>query len=122
MLRVSAAGRTLLLAGDIETRAEQWLLRRRRDLEADLISAPHHGSRTSSGPAFLDAVAASHAVFSVRHGNAWNLPHPVVLDRYRTRGAAIHRTDLHGAVIASIRSTGDIEIRRWRPGRFWHAR
>ena len=122
VLRVSAAGRTLLLAGDIETRAEQWLLQRRRDLEADLISAPHHGSRTSSGPAFLDAAAVRHVVFSVRHANAWNLPHPAVVERYRTRGAAIHRTDLHGAVIASIRSTGDIEIRHWRPGRFWHAR
>ena len=86
------------------------------------ISAPHHGSRTSSGPAFLDAAAVRHVVFSVRHENAWNLPHPTVIERYRTRGAVIHRTDLHGAVIASIRSTGAIEVRHWRSGRFWHAR
>ena len=122
VLRVSAAGRTLLLAGDIESRAERWLLQRRPDLRADLISAPHHGSRTSSGPAFLDAVSARHVVFSVRHENAWNLPHPTVVERYRARGAAVHRTDAHGAVIASIRSSGAIEIRHWRPGRFWHAR
>ena len=123
VLRVSATGRTLLLAGDIERRAERRLVRGAgEDLRADLISVPHHGSRTSSGPAFLDAVAAGHAVFSVRHGNAWNLPHPAVLDRYRARGAVIHRTDVHGAVIASIRSSGTIEFRHWRTGRFWHAR
>lgn len=122
VLRVSAAGRTLLLAGDIETRAERWLLRRARDLRADIISAPHHGSRTSSGPAFLDATAVRHAVFSVRHANAWNLPHPAVLERYRAHGATIHRTDAHGAVIASVRASGAIEFRYWRPGRFWHAR
>ncbi len=123
VLRVSAAGRHLLLAGDIETRAERRLVRGAgKDLRADLISVPHHGSRTSSGPAFLDAVAADHAVFSVRHGNAWNLPHPAVLDRYRARGTQIHRTDAHGAVIVSIRSSGAIDVRHSRAGRFWHAR
>ena len=107
VLRVSAADRRLLLAGDVEARAERRLVRGAgEDLRADIVSAPHHGSRTSSGPAFLDAVAADHAVFSVRHGNAWNLPHPAVLDRYRARGTRIHRTDAHGAVIVSIRSSG----------------
>ena len=122
VLRIRAAGQAILLTGDIETRAEQELMRGARDLRADLLSVPHHGSRTSSGPAFLDATGVRHAVFSVRHANAWNLPNPVVLERYLARGAFIHRTDEHGAVIASIRSSGAIEIRHWRPGRFWHAR
>ena len=122
VLRLSAAGRTILLTGDIETRAERSLMRRTRDLRVDLLSAPHHGSRTSSSPAFLDVTGAGHAIFSVRHGNAWNLPHPTVLERYRTRGAVIHRTDRDGAVIAFIRSSGVIEFRHWRAGRFWHTR
>ena len=122
VLRISASGRTVLLTGDIETRAERRLLRRGGDLQADLLSVPHHGSRTSSTPAFLDATGVRHAVFSVRHGNSWNLPDPAVLDRYRARSALIHRTDEHGAVLAFIRSSGAIEIRHWRPGRFWHAR
>ena len=122
VLRISASGRTILLTGDIETRAERRLLRRGGDLQADLLSVPHHGSRTSSTPAFLDATGVRHAVFSVRHGNSWNLPDPAVLERYRARSAFIHRTDEHGAVLAFIRSSGAIEIRHWRPGRFWHAR
>ncbi len=122
VLRIAAAGRAILLTGDIEARAERLLVRSARDLRADLLSAPHHGSRTSSGSAFLDATGVHHAVFSVRHGNAWNLPDPAVLERYRARGAVIHRTDEQGAVIALIRSSGAIEFRHWRPGRFWHAR
>ena len=122
VLRISAGDRALLLTGDIETRAERWLVERAADLRADLISAPHHGSRTSSDPAFLDATGVRHAVFSVRHGNSWNLPDPDVLARYRTRGATIHRSDRHGAVIALIRPTGPIEFRHWRAGRFWHVR
>jgi len=123
VIRVSAPGGKLLLTGDIEARAERRLVREAAEgLRADLVSAPHHGSRTSSGPAFLDAVAADHAVFSMRHGNSWNLPHPTVLDRYRVRGTKIHRTDVHGAVIVSIRSSGAIEVHHARAGRFWHAR
>ena len=123
VLRATAAGRVLILTGDIEARAERMLVRMERagDLSADLISAPHHGSRTSSTPGFVDAVGARHVVFSVRHANAWNLPDPEVLERYRARGAAIHRTDLHGAVIAVIRATGTIEVAHWRPGRFWNS-
>ena len=122
MLRVHAAGRVILLTGDIEARAERWLVQSARDLRADVLSAPHHGSSTSSGRAFLDATGARHAVFSVRHRNTWNLPDPAVLERYRARGVLIHRTDEHGAVVASIRTSGAIDIRHWRPGRFWHAR
>ena len=122
VLRILASGRTILLTGDVETRAERRLLRSARDLRADLLSVPHHGSRTSSTPAFVDATGARHAVFSVRHGNSWSLPAPAVLERYRARGASIHRTDEHGAVLAFVRSSGDVEIRHWRPGRFWHAR
>ena len=121
VLRVSAAGRTMLLTGDIETRAERWMLGHVRDLRTDILLAPHHGSRTSSDPDFLDATGAGHAVFSVRHGNSWRMPHPAVLARYRALGATVHRTDRHGAIIASIRSSGAIEFRHSRTGWFWHA-
>ena len=122
VLRISASGRTLLLTGDIETGAERRMLGDSRELRADIVQVPHHGSRTSSGPAFLDAIGARHAVFSARHGNSRGSPDPVVLARYRMRGAAIHRTDRHGAVIVTIRSDGAIDVSHTRPRRLWHAR
>ena len=121
VLRILASGRTMLLTGDIETGAERRMVRESLALHADLVQAPHHGSRTSSAPAFLDAVGARHAVFSSRHGNPWNFPDPDVLARYRERGAAIHRTDRHGAIIVSIRSDGALDVNHSRPGRFWNA-
>ncbi len=125
VLRVAAAGgRSVLLAGDVEARGERRLAAGQGGggPAADVLSVPHHGSRTSSSPAFLDAVGARHAVFSVRYGNAWNLPHPEVLARYRARGTEVHRTDLHGAVVVALRASGAVEVRHSRPGRFWHAR
>ena len=121
VLRVSTAGRAMLLTGDIETRAERWMLGHVRDLRTDILLAPHHGSRTSSHPEFLDATDAGHAVFSVRHGNSWHMPDPAVLARYGALGTTVHRTDQHGAIITSIRSSGAIEFRHWRTGWFWHA-
>ena len=123
VVRVSAAGgRTILLTGDVESRGERNLLRQSGELRADVVQVPHHGSRSSSGPAFVAATRARHAVFSVRHGNRWGLPDPAVLDRYVSGGATIHRTDRHGAVIVSIGATGTVETRHWRAGRFWQAR
>ena len=121
VLRVTAGGRTMLLTGDIENRAERWMLRHAHDLRTDILLAPHHGSRTSSGPDFVDATGAGHVVFSVRHGNSWRMPDPAVLARYRALGSTVHRTDRDGAIIASIRSSGAIEFRHWRAGWFWHA-
>ena len=122
VLRVAVGdGRSILLTGDVEARGERFLLQRAGDLRAEVLAAPHHGSRTSSGAALLDAAAPRHAVFSVRHGNSWNLPDPAVLARYRARGIAVHRTDRDGAVIVVLRPFAPVEIRHSRPGRFWHA-
>lgn len=122
VLRVTAGdGRSILLTGDVEARGERALLQRAGDLRTEVLAAPHHGSRTSSGAALLDAAAPRHAVFSMRYGNSWNLPDPAVLARYHARGITVHRTDRHGAVVASLRPFAPVEMRHSRPGRFWHA-
>ena len=122
VVRISVGTQTLLLTGDIEVKAERRLLERSPPLRAEVLSAPHHGSKTSSHPDFLDMTQARHAVFSVRHGNAWNLPAPEVLARYRARGVEIHRTDRHGAVTALMRPDGAVVFHHWRRGRFWNLR
>lgn len=103
VLRVATRGATALLTGDIEARAEAELLSRSRDrLRAEVLLVPHHGSRSSSTPAFLAAVSPAHALISVGWRNRFGQPAAPVLVRYAARGTKIHRTDLRGALRVTL--------------------
>jgi competence protein ComEC len=102
VLRISTAGGSALLAGDVEARGELEILRREPQLDARVLVVPHHGSRTSSSPEFIDAVAPTVGIVSVAHRSRFRHPHPAVLARYRERGIAIRRTDLEGAIRAVL--------------------
>ena len=94
-----AGATSVLLTGDVERDAEASLLAATpAALAADVLKVPHHGSRTSSAPAFLDAVRPRVAVISVGAENRYHLPAPEVEARYRARGVCLLRTDRCGAV------------------------
>jgi competence protein ComEC len=124
VLRVSAAGRTMLLTSDIEAVSEADLLRRYpARLAADVITVPHHGSRTSSTPEFIAAVAARDVIFPVGYLNRFGHPKDDVVARYAASGARLHRTDRDGALRASLGPAG-VALRHERNERrrYWHAR
>jgi competence protein ComEC len=100
VLRVHGAAGAVLLAGDIEAAQERRLLSliEPSRLRAQVLLAPHHGSRTSSSPAFLDAVAPQLAVFQVGYRNRYRHPNPAVLERYLARGIGVLRSDAHAAI------------------------
>ena len=98
VLRVATAGASALLTGDVEARAEAEIVARGGNLRADVLVVPHHGSRTSSTAAFLDAVAPRVALFAVGYRNRFRHPHEAVVARYRERGVAIRCTDQEGAI------------------------
>ena len=74
------------------------MLARGEALDADVLLLPHHGSKSSSTPAFLDAVAPSVAIASVGYRNRFGHPHESVTVRLAQRGVALHRTDREGAL------------------------
>lgn len=85
----SASDGSVLLTGDIEREQEIRLLRERPDaLRSTVLIVPHHGSKTSSTAAFLDAVAPQVAVFQAGHLNRYGHPAQEVLARYRQRAIA----------------------------------
>jgi len=113
VLRIVSPFGSVLLPGDIEKRSESRLLQSSGNLRTDVLLAPHHGSRTSSTPAFVGSVAPAIAVFSVGYRNRFGHPHPAVSARYRQAGSRTLRTDLSGAVLIGMGSAG-MKVQRWR--------
>jgi len=103
VLSAALGTRTAILTGDIEARAERALLEGERPLAADLLKVAHHGSPTSSDPAFIEACGPLVAVVSVGATNRHGHPSPEVLQRLVASGAAVFRTDRDGAVVVDLR-------------------
>lgn len=100
VLKLTHGSHSFLWPGDLERRAEALLVASdlRSALASTVLFAPHHGSRSSSSPAWVAAVAAREVVFSVGWQNPYHFPHPEVVARYGTQGARLWRTDLMGAI------------------------
>lgn len=90
-----------LLTGDIEQEIDPVLLSRGLP-RVDLLKVAHHGSRTSSTDAFLDAVRPRVAIVSVGAVNPYGHPAPETLTRIEARGARVYRTDWNGSVEATL--------------------
>ncbi len=97
VLRIEHGAHTLLFTGDIEGHAEQRLVATRAaDLNADVLKVPHHGSRTSSSQALLDAVSPRFAVVSSGAFNRYGHPHPDVAERLHRAAQRVIRLDRAG--------------------------
>lgn len=99
VLRVTYGAVAMLLVGDAQSDEENDLLARAPEkLAADVLKVGHHGSATSSSPAFLAAVAPREAIISVGRRNRFGHPHPRTLAALAACGARVWRTDRDGAV------------------------
>ncbi len=120
VLRVADAHRSALLTGDIEREQEAALLGAARDrLPSQVLIAPHHGSKTSSTGAFLDAVAPRIAVFQAGYRNRFGHPAPEVLQRYLDRGIAVRTSPDCGAFVLDARGPDDGRCERASSQRYW---
>ncbi len=118
VLMVEASGERLLLTGDIDAAAEKALLLAGRDIRAQWLQVPHHGSLSSSSAAFLDAVKPRGALVSRGFHNSFGHPHPQVLARYRERQIEWHDSASDGALRLLLGRFG--EVQGWRQqARFW---
>jgi competence protein ComEC len=117
VVRVRVGEVAILMMGDAEAGEERWLVENAApSLRADVLKVAHHGSRTSSTPAFLDAVRPRLALISVGAGNMYRHPSPEVLRGLAASGAVTLRTDYSGAIV--VRTDGhviEVETRgeRW---------
>jgi competence protein ComEC len=101
VLRLRLGRRTLLLTGDAEAQAEAALVRARDELLCDVLKAGHHGSRTSSTQAFVEATRPALVVVSVGRASPYGHPHAEVLARWRAAGSQVLTTGERGTITVS---------------------
>jgi competence protein ComEC len=100
VLLVHIGGATVLFTGDAEGPEEDWLLRRFPDsLRVDVLKVGHHGSNTSTTPAFLRAVRPRVALISVGAHNTYGHPDAEVIEALQRAGVFIARSDRLGTVV-----------------------
>ena len=121
VLRIGNAHGSMLLTSDIEKAAEALIIGREgASLKADVLLAPHHGSRTSSTAGFIAAVRPELVVVPAGYRNRFGHPRADVLGRYAAAGARVLRTDLDGAVMVRLGSGGiQTHVERAAHPRYW---
>jgi competence protein ComEC len=121
VLRISTGQNSVLLAADIEKHSEAQLLKLHPDkLAASVLVVPHHGSKTSSTPAFVTAVHPRYAVFTVGYRNRFGHPKAEVVERYRANGSTLLRSDRDGAILLTM-DTLSLKTESYRKShrRYW---
>lgn len=123
VLRVAASGASLLLTGDIQRGSEAELVAAGLG-HADIVVAPHHGSRTSSTAALVDATRPELVLFATGYRNRWGFPRPDVVERWHAAGARTLSTADSGAIEVLVSAQGVRPPRQFRieQRRYWQSR
>jgi len=105
VLKIQSKHGTVLLTGDIEAAAESWLVETYGEaLKADVLVAPHHGSKTSSTAGFLQAVQPGYVLIPAGYRNQFGHPHKDVLARYRQVHALWLNSADSGAIVVNVKN------------------
>ena len=101
VLKLSCKEVSAIFSGDADLDAEKDLVSRygKSQLDCDIYKVGHHGSNTSSGKEFLEAMSPRYALISCGKGNPFGHPHGDVLENLREIGAEILRVDLEGEIL-----------------------
>lgn len=108
VLLVSWRGRSMLLTGDADVRAERSFAAAAGDI--DVLKVGHHGSRTSTGGELLERTRPEVALISAGRGNRYQHPHRAVVTRLQRAGVRLYRTDEAGVVRVRIDKHGTLEV------------
>ena len=111
-MRVQYGDVSFLFTGDAEKQTEAAMIKRGHRLDADILKLGHHGSDTSTTPAFLQAVNPKVAIYSAGVGNNYGHPHDEVLTRVMDSGIDLYGTDIHGTIVVTTNGvTFDVQTK-----------
>jgi len=97
-LRLELGAHQVLMTGDIEAAAERAILKTGPRLSVEVVKVAHHGSKTSSTSAFVDATRPVLAVVSVGQTSMFGHPSREVVDRWKESGANVLTTGNCGTI------------------------
>lgn len=97
---------SMLFTGDCEKACEEDMLENSMNLDADILSVGHHGSRSSTSDDFLDAVSPEAATIGVSANNQYGHPHAETIEKLEKRKIDIYRTDLNGNIVITTDGKG----------------
>jgi len=119
VLRIRSEAGSALLAGDIEAAQEFELLARGMPA-VDMLLVPHHGSKTSSTQAFLEAVQPRLALAQAGYRNRFGHPAAVVVARYQALSVPLVDSAHCGALLWQSQAPQHWQCERERARRYWH--
>jgi competence protein ComEC len=124
VLKIQSKHGTVLLAGDIEAAAESWLVKTYGEaIKADVLVAPHHGSKTSSTVEFLQAVQPDYVLISAGYRNQFGHPHRDVLAHYRQVNAKWLNSADSGAIVVNVRNNAwVVQGMRETESKYWNVK
>jgi competence protein ComEC len=123
VLHVASKSGAVLFTGDIEKRVERQLLNKYgKQLAADILIVPHHGSKTSSSSAFINTIDPKISLFSLGYKNRYKFPNNEVIKRYELLSSDLIQTDKNGAITIKLTEKDGIVVTKYREkaGKYWH--
>jgi len=91
-----------LFMGDVSVEVEADLIEKYNLKDIDVLKVGHHGSKTSSGKAFIDEMNPKYSIISVGKNNLYGHPNKEVLENLKD--SKIYRTDKDGSVMFKIKN------------------
>jgi competence protein ComEC len=122
VLKIQSKQGNMLLTGDIEAEADNWLVTYYGDkLKANILVAPHHGNQTSSSAGFLATVRPDYILIPAVYKNQFGHPHEDVLQRYKNANTKWFNTAETGAIMIVPKDNAwHIETFRENESRYWN--
>jgi competence protein ComEC len=99
VVKVEYGQTSFMLTGDIDEDHERAIMASSQNLKSDVLKVAHHGSKTGTSVSFLEAVAPAYAVIQVGKGNTYGHPAPSTIERLKSYGAMVLRTDEQGTIL-----------------------
>jgi beta-lactamase superfamily II metal-dependent hydrolase len=99
VLKLQVSNVNFLFAGDATANAEQSMLNAGLSVNSEVLKVGHHGSRSGTSQAFLDAVNPTYAVISAGINNIYGHPHEETVQRLLEKGVITYGTYVSGTIV-----------------------